>query len=129
MVWLIAVLACGAISLVGYRSEQEGRARSTMLKVLEAPNSDLVVTVNGRVWPHNDAVLTALRGVRSRAAHHSGPDHAIHVVIRGRRGDLELTVARDSVVPQEYWVFWTRQDNDLNRLEIGRIETPIFDGE
>jgi hypothetical protein len=129
MVGVVAVLACGAILLVGYRHGQEDRARSMVLNVLEAPDSDFVVTVNGRVWPHNNGVLTAIRGVRSRAAHHSAPDHAIYVVIRGKRDDLELTLARDSVVPQEYWVFWTRQDNDLNRLEIGRIETPLFDGE
>jgi hypothetical protein len=129
MVGLVAVLACGIILLVGYRHVQEGRARSRVLNVLEAPDSDFVVTVDGRVWPHNNGVLAAIRGVRSRAAHHSAPDHAIYVVIRGKRGDLELTLARDSDVPEEYWVFWTSQEGDQNRLEIGRIETRIFDAQ
>ena len=108
---------------------QESRARSTILKVLGAPDSELVVTVNGQLWPRNNAVLAAIRGVHARAAHHSGPDHEIHVVIRGERGELQLTLARDSDVRQEYWVFWTLQEGGPNRLEIGRIETSIFDGQ
>jgi hypothetical protein len=105
MVWLIAVLACGTILFVGYRNEQESRARGTILKALEAPDNDLVVTVNGHPWSPNNAVLAMIRGVHARAAHHSGPGHEIHVVIRGKRGELQLTLARDSDVRQEYWVF------------------------
>ena len=130
MVWLIAVLACGTILFLGYRNEQESRARSTILKVLEAPDSDLVVTVNGHLWSPNNAVLATIRGVHAQAAHHSGPGHEILVVIRGKqRGKLQLTLARDSDVRQEYWVFWTLQEGNPNRLEIGRIETSIFDGQ
>lgn len=103
--------------------------RSVILKSLDAPDDEYLVTVNGRPTPNRGAVLGAIRGLHLRAAHHTHPDHEIPVVIRRKQDTLELTLARDSGIANEYWVFWTREMGNPNRLEIGRIETSTIDSQ
>jgi hypothetical protein len=112
---------------VAYRNMEAWRARSAIRQLLNAPDDEFMVLVNGRPAPNSSAVLGALRGVHLRMAHHTYPDHAIPVVIRGKQDVLELTLSRDSGLAREYWVFWTRERGDPNRLEIGRLETLAFD--
>lgn len=103
------------------------RARSAIRQLLNAPDDEFVVLVNGQAAPDSSAVLGAIRGVHLRMNHHTHPDHAIPVVIRRKQDVLELTLGRDSGFVHEYWVFWTREHGDPNRLEIGRLETSVFD--
>jgi len=112
---------------VAYRNAEAWRARSAIRQLLNAPDGEFVVTVNGRSAPNSGAVLGAIRGVRLRMAHHTYPDHAIPVVIRRNQDVLEVTLKRDSGLAHEYWVFWTREGENPNRLEIGRLETSVFD--
>jgi hypothetical protein len=112
---------------VAYRNVEAWRARSEIRQLLNAPDDEFVVVVNGRPAPNTSAVLGAIRGVHLRMAHHTYPDHAIPVVIRRKQDVLELTLGRDSGLVHEYWVFWTRDGGNPNRLEIGRLETSVFD--
>lgn len=112
---------------VAYRNVEAWRARITIRQLLDAPDAEFVVLVNGRSAPDSSAVLAAIRGVHLRMAHHTHPDHEIPVVIRRKQDALELTLRRDSGLAHEYWVFWTRERGDANRLEIGRLETSVFD--
>jgi hypothetical protein len=128
--WVLALflLLWGGIMLrVAYRSVEAWRARSQIRQSLNAPDDEFVVMVNGRSAPNSSAVLGAIRGVRLRMAHHTHPDHAIPIVIRRNQDVLELTLSRDSGLAHEYWVFWTREGENPNRLEIGRLETSVFD--
>ncbi len=130
--WVVAlfVLLWGSMMLlVAYRNVEAWRARNAIRQLLNAPDVEFVVTVNGRLASNDDGVLVAIRGVHLRMAHHTHPDHEIPVVIRRKQSVLELTLGRDSALAREYWVFWTREGGNPNRLEIGRIETPVFDGE
>jgi hypothetical protein len=95
--------------------------------LLNAPDGEFVVMVNGRPAPNSGAVLGAIRGVRLRMAHHTHPDHEILVVIRRKQDVLELTLSRDSGLAHEYWIFWTRERGNPNHLEIGRLETSVLD--
>ena|SRR5271166_3494453 len=119
---LFALVWCGMMAWVAYRNVEAWRARIEIRKILQAPDNEFVVTVNGRQVPYNGAVLRAIRGVHLRMAHHSYPNYEVPVTIQGKRGRLELTLARDSGLKSEYWVFWARDERNPNRLEIGRIE-------
>ena len=112
---------------VAYRNVEAWQARSAIRQLLNGPDGEFVVMVNGRSAPNTSAVLGAIRGVRLRMAHHTHPDHEIPVVIRRKQDVLELTLKRDSGLAREYWVFWTRERDNPNRLEIGRLETSVFD--
>ena len=112
---------------VAYRNVEAWRARSAIRQLLNAPDDEFVVVVNGRPAPNSGAVLGALREVHLRMAHHTHPDHEIAVVIRGKQDVLELTLGRDSRLVHEYWVFWTREADNPNHLEIGGLETSVFD--
>ena len=112
---------------VAYRNVEAWRARSEIRQLLKAPDDEFVVLVNGRSAPNSGAVLGAIRGVHLRMSHHTYPDHEIPVVIRRKQDGLELTLMRDSGLVHEYWVFWTREGDNPNHLEIGRLETSVFD--
>jgi hypothetical protein len=122
--FLILLLIAG---LVGARNVKALRARNAIRQMLDAPDNEFDVKLRDRSAPDAGAVLQAVRGIRLRMSHHSYPAHEITVVIRGKHGPLELTLARDSGLPREYWVFWTREEGHPNRLEIGRIETSVLD--
>jgi hypothetical protein len=127
---VLLILLWGALMLRwAYRSVEAWHVRSVILKSLDAPDHEYVVTVDGRPTPNRGAVLGAIRGMHLRAAHHTHPGHEIPVVILRKRDALELTLARDSAIANEYWVFWTREMGDPKRLEIGRIETSTFDSQ
>jgi hypothetical protein len=119
----------GMMLFWAHRSAEAWRARNAILKLLDAPDDQFAVTVNGQPTPNGRAVLQAMRGVHSMMAHHSHPDHKIPIVIRREQEVLELTLGRDSDLGQEYWIFWTREAANPNRLEIGRIRTSVFDGQ
>lgn len=122
LLWLFLLFWCGLGLLAVYREVEAWQARIEIRKVLQAPDSELVVTVNGRLVPDNRAVLRALRGVHLRTPHHSHPDQEAPVTIAGPRGRLELTLARDSALAGEYWVFRTLDAKSVHRLEIGWID-------
>jgi hypothetical protein len=129
--WWIATpliaLSCVAMLLVAYRNVEAWRARTAVRAMLDAPDSEFLLTVNGHVPQNPAAVLGAMRGIHSKPAHHSHPEHEMAVVVRRKQNALELTVRRDTDLPEEYWIFWTREAQSTNRLEIGRIETAVFD--
>lgn len=112
---------------VAYRNVEAWRARSAIRQLLNAPDGEFVVMVNGRSAPNAGAVLSAIRAMHLRMSHHTYSDHEISVVIRRKQDVIELTLGRDSGLAHEYWVFWTREGGNLNRLELGRLETAVFD--
>jgi hypothetical protein len=130
--WVAApliVLWAGMMLFGAYGSLEAWRARSAIRKMLDAPDGEFAVLVDGRPAPQSDAVLRAIRGVHWRMAHHTHPEKEIEVTIRRDQAELDLTLGRDSGLPQEYWVFWTREKSNANRLQIGRIDTPVFDSQ
>ncbi|HYL85251.1 MAG TPA: hypothetical protein VE263_13525 [Candidatus Angelobacter sp.] len=120
---------CAMMLLTAYRNVEAWRTRSAIRELLRAPDAEYAVMVNGQPGPNAGAVLGAIRGVHLRMSHHTYPNHEIPVVIRRKHDVLELTLGRDSGLPHEYWIFWTREKGNPNRLEIGRIETSVFDGQ
>lgn len=130
--WLLVpfvLLWCVIMLFIGYRNLVAWRERGAIRAMLHAPDAEFVVKVNGRPVSNSNGVLEAIRGIHLRMAHHTHPEHEIPVEIRSDHGVLELTLARDSALPREYWVFWTGEEGDPNRLEIGSIQTSAFDGQ
>jgi hypothetical protein len=112
---------------VAYREAEAWLVRRTIREVLNAPDNEFFVMVNGQPAANGTPVVEAIRGVHLSLANHTHPDHETSIAIRRKQNLLELTLARDSGLPREYWVFWTREKGNPNRLEIGRIKTSIFD--
>lgn len=94
-------------------------------EILQDPET-IVVAVDGRPASNPAQVLTALRGVSAKPAHHSHPIAAIPVVLRRDGVDTTLLLSRDSDNPREYWV-----DIPRSLVEpsdgLGRVETAAFD--
>jgi hypothetical protein len=124
----LLLLICAMMLLTAYRNVEAWRTRSAIRELLRAPDAEYQVTVNGQSEPNASPVLGAIRRIHLRMSHHTYPNHEIPVVIRRNHDVLELTLGRDSGLPHEYWIFWTRDKGNPNRLEIGRIETLVFDG-
>lgn len=128
--WVVTPLAglwCAIMLFVLYRNIEAWRARIAIQAMLAAPDSEFLLTVNGQSSENPTTVLGAIRRIHFKATKHSHPEHEIAIVIRRKQDVLELTLGRDSGLPHEYWVFWTREAKNANRLEIGRIETSVFD--
>jgi hypothetical protein len=85
------------------------------------------VTINGQVVADPAPILGALRFILVDTPHHSFPKIPLHVVIRGRSDTLELDLARDSVRPREYWVFYPAGQTIRAGSQIGQIESDAFD--
>ena len=68
-------------------------------------------------------MLSALRGLHKPNPQHTHTVHDISVVIQRNARTLELTLRRDSALPQQYWVFCECGRCYLDQAEIGRIET------
>ena len=127
---LIFVLLWASLMLrFAYREIEAYEARNIIRKFLNRPDHEFVVTVRQRIDSADADVLNAMRTIHWSMPHHTYPDHEIPIVIRYNQASLELTLARDSALPNEYWVFWTREEGDPNRLDIGRIKTSLLDGE
>jgi hypothetical protein len=130
--WIILaalLIAPVVIVLIAHRGEEEAKAREEIKRVLNAPDSSLAVSVNGHAPANLGAILDAMRNVDTESAHHSSPEQSIDVVVVGDRGRLELTLRRDSTRFDEYWVFWKKDMQKQNPLEIGRLHTNALDGE
>ncbi len=124
LAFMIGMFVWGA-----HNAAQESKARNAIVDLLNGPREEFVVTVNGWNPPNADAVLTALRGLHKPNPHHTHTIHDISVVIQRNARMLELTLGRDSALPQQYWVFCKCGRGYLDRAEIGRIETTAFDRE
>jgi hypothetical protein len=114
---LIAIAAATAASAI---AQQETRS------FLNDSAGDTKVWINGEQIAQKDEVLTALRGLSSRASHHSHPTSRIRVEMLNSKGYLVLELGRDSGNPREYWVF-NPQMGITSSNEIGRVTTSAFD--
>ena len=112
-----------------YEIAQEAKARKAILDLLDGPREEFLVTVNGWQTRNADAVLAALRGLHEPSPHHTHTIHDIPVVIQRNARTLELTLGRDSALPQQYWVFCKCGRGSLDQTEVGRMETSVFDGQ
>ena len=121
---LVTVAAAGM--LFAYFDVQATRARHSIVKFLDAPDGNFEVTVNGSSWGADRDLLGAIRHIHFEPGHHSHPEHEIFVEVQGKRGKLELVLARDSGNANEYWVFWTKEAGKESRQEIGMVETFVL---
>ena len=118
-------LACVVLALLFAASGNLVAGRK-IHEILQDPET-VVVAVDGRPAANPEQVLTVLRRVSAKPAHHSHPIAAISVVLRRDGVDTTLLVSRDSDNPREYWV-----DIPRSLVEpsdgLGRVETAAFDG-
>lgn len=130
--WVVTPLIalwCVMMLFVIYQGLEAWRARVEIRAFLDSADGDFILSVNGHSAQNSAAVLKAIRDIHTKAAHHSHPEHEIAIVVQRKQGVLELTLGRDSDLQDEHWVFWTRQVKKTNRLELGRIESSVFDKE
>lgn len=84
------------------------------------------VYVNHEPVPDADKIVSALKQMSSEWGHHSHPTKRILVEISSENGSMTFELARDSALPQEYWVFYPKYRITSN-YDIGTITTPVFD--
>jgi hypothetical protein len=101
--------------------------RSQVLDFLESLPAQREVIINGQPAPNTEAILSALKTLAPRAAHHSGPTSTILIEVRANGNLLNLRLGRDSRDAHEYWVF-SPSYSGATQDEIGRISTPMLDG-
>lgn len=115
---LIAIVAASIVTTT---------VRNEALSFLESTSGNYRVHVDGREPAHPDKIISALKQLGPREAHHSHPTKRILIEIKSDHGTLALELGRDSDNPQEYWVFSTKGLVPSSK-EIGRITTAEFDG-
>ena len=91
----LVALWCVMMLFVIYRGLEAWRARVDIRTILDGPDNDFLLTVNGHSVANPATVLGAIRDIHSRAAHHSHPEHEIAIVVRRKQAVLELTLGRD----------------------------------
>lgn len=101
-------------------------AKNEALSFLNALSGNYTVYVNQKPVSNNDKIISALKDVSPQLGHHSHPTKRIPIDIKSEQGSLSLELRRDSEIPQEYWVFYYRDEGGTN-TEIGKITTSIFD--
>ena len=108
---------------------KKDRSREQTLAWLRALNRDYSVFVSGREVSDGQAIVQVLKTTAEIHGHHSHPINPSVVEIRAGSSSLRLTVARDSDVPDEYWIF-VPGEGSLGQhrfgLEIGRVKTNVF---
>jgi hypothetical protein len=120
---------CVIVLRIGYFNLRAWHDRITIRKALNAPDTAFTVLVNGKPAQDSQVVLAAMRTIHLKMSHHTYPTKETSLVILKDGHVLELTLARDSSRQHEYWIFWIREPQHSGLTEIGRIETPIFDGQ
>lgn len=76
------------------------------------------VELAGQPVQSSGPLLLALGQIGSIPAHHSGPTEPIPLRILSQRDTIQLTLARDSERPHEFWVF--EGQPDPSRSSLGR---------
>src|SRR5690348_7985796 len=103
---LLAVFALGMFALVGtvfladYLTEDHERK-----ELLSAVSQSSGVAIDGRRLSDPSTVLAALRDMKAFPAHHSSPGTPIHLSLTGGPHQVEISIARDSEHPNEFWVY------------------------
>ena len=102
----LAVFVLAMLTLVGtgfladYLTEDH--ERKTLLNAVSQSSG---VAIDGRPLPDPSTLLVAIRGLRAVPAHHSSPGKPIHFTLIGGQHVVEITIARDSQHPNEFWVY------------------------
>jgi hypothetical protein len=100
--------------------------RTEVNNCLNNLSSDSAVTINTEPAKNSEAVIRELATLSAIMAHHSHPTDRISVIITDGDTSLVLELARDSEIPDEYWVFYPGYQSSASN-EIGRIRTNVFD--
>jgi hypothetical protein len=119
---LVGLLAAGISTSI---------AQSEVAEFLSSVSDRHTISIEGRLSQNRQQVLDTLKQVTNLPAHHSSPTRELHVDISDPPRHLQLSVARDSSDPHEYWVFAPSPSKLASRAamkkDIGHIRTAVFD--
>ena len=121
----VIVTAVALVLVIWQHDEEERRARRDLRRELDALSAPYRVTVNGDETksPEPEIIVDALRTITPVAAHDSGPEQSVRVVIHDGTRTIEVRLAQDSKRNNEFWVFYPR-----GGPEAGRITDPRLPG-
>jgi hypothetical protein len=103
---VLVIFAHAMLVLVGmwffaeYRSEN--RARQLLLGATATASN---VLINGRPIEDPEVILAALRQIHHIPSHHSSPVDPIRFTLKAGGITTAVILARDSEVPNEFWVY------------------------
>jgi hypothetical protein len=93
---LVGLLAAGISTLI---------AQCEVAEFLASVSDRYTISIDGRLTQNRQQVLDTLKQFTNLPAHHSSPTRELHVDISDPPRHLQLSVARDSSDPHEYWLF------------------------
>ena len=103
---LLATFVLAMLTLVGtvFLADEltENHERKGLLGAVSQSSG---VALDGRPLADPSTLLVALRGLKAVPAHHSSPGTPIHLALTGGQHAVEITIARDSERPNEFWVY------------------------
>jgi len=109
---LIGLLVAGISTLI---------TRCEVAEFLTSVADRYTISIDGRLAQNRQQVLDTLRQFTNLPAHHSCPTREFHVDISDPPRHLQLSVARDSSDPHEYWVFAPSPSKLASRAAMKKI--------
>ena len=103
-----------------------GIGHREVLRKLESLDPESHITIDGQEVRNTKEILGVLKAIDWLPYHHSHPTKRISVSVSDHAPRLELSLARDSSNPQEYWIYWPKYHVTAQN-DIGRIRTTLFD--
>jgi hypothetical protein len=116
---VISLIVVGHV-IIGIQERHAAEVRITVLKLLQAMESPIIVRIGGIQVEESHSILDALSTLDKHRAHHSRPVDHFTVAVESGTNALTLSVARDSEIKTEYWVSAPSQ---YSRSHIGSIRT------
>lgn len=109
---------------VGFLSKSIGRVE--VMRTIHSLNNDSRILINGKPAENSAKILSVLKTIHWVFPHHSSPTRRIDIQICDQSRCLDLSLARDSGDPREYWVFYPKYYITTTN-EVGRVITSVFD--
>jgi len=130
VILVAAALAVVAAATLLSQIRKETDAREAILRHLAGDAASYRAWIDGQEITDPSALVAALRRLEHVSAHHSSPQRPRQIRIARGRERLTVIVARDSKVPDEYWVFLPGDSygpyGELLGQSAGRVRTTAF---
>jgi hypothetical protein len=102
------------------------KAKKALLSLLSEPHVSVKICNSPINIKLQDIIISEVKLLKNIDRHHSYPNDTIPIKIVSKNGDIQVRIARDSDVDNEYWIFWDKYDKTKNNA-IGFLRTNKFD--
>lgn len=112
LAFLSQLMVLGAYELIAAEARKE-------LRAYIANNALVNVSIDGEPLSNPSSLLAALASVHPQVNQHTAPARRFTIKLTSAEGSLIVVLARDSAVPDEFWVYYPKYHTF--RPDTGRI--------